>query len=364
MNQTSTRIAFGILVLACVVAAGVIVWPFVPALLWAATFSILLYPWFKRLTEKRKWKPTWAALAATAVPTLLLIVPAIVTGTVAGVQVYGYVNDLMNSSQGEGGESIANTIGAELNRALEPLLTQFGATDINVQQLIAENEATIARNLTGPLTEGLKSFVVTIVTLVISLLTTFFMIRDSHHLLDPLCDLVPLPREETVGILQRMAKTVRSVFYAVVVVALIQGAVMGVTYVSLGVDGWLVWTLVTTVLCMIPLLGAPMVIVPLAATMFLRGDTVPGLILLGVGFGIVTQIDNFLRPVFISGETKIHTMAIFFALLGGVLVLGPVGLMAGPMLLTLVLAFVDVVRVRKRLEEKGELEPLDGGAPA
>ena len=271
---------------------------------------------------------------------------------------------MINSSQGGGTDTIANTIGAEINKVLDPVLTRFGATDVNVQQLISENEDAIARNLSGPLTEGLKSFVVTVVTLVISLLTTFFMIRDSHHLREPLCDLVPLPTEETVGILERMAKTVRSVFYAVVVVALIQGAVMGITYASLGVDGWLVWTLITTVLCMIPLLGAPVVIVPLAASLFIRGENVSAFILLGVGFGIVTQIDNLLRPVFISGETKIHTMAIFFALLGGVLVLGPVGLMAGPMLLTLVLAFVDVVRVRKRLEEEGELEPMDGASPA
>ncbi|MEZ5162312.1 MAG: hypothetical protein R2688_00900 [Fimbriimonadaceae bacterium] len=37
-------------------------------------------------------------------------------------------------------------------------------------------------------------------------------------------------------------------------------------------------------------------------------------------------------PYFIGKETKIHSMAIFFSLLGGVLVMGPVGLMAGPML--------------------------------
>jgi predicted PurR-regulated permease PerM len=240
---------------------------------------------------------------------------------------------------------------------VQPLFQQFGVTNVNLKEILVQNQESIAKNLSGPLANGLKSFAVTIVTLIISLLTTFFMIRDSHHMLEPVTDLIPLPREETRNILSRMAATVRSVFIAVVVVALIQGTVMGIAYLITGVEGWLVWTLITTVLCMIPLLGSPVVILPISVSLFLQGKIWQGCVVLGIGFGIVTQIDNFLRPIFISGETKIHPMAIFFSLLGGVLVLGPVGLMAGPMLLTLILAFVDVARVRKRLEESGEVAP-------
>ncbi len=360
MKKVSTQIGFGILILGCMVAGIVMLWPFVPALLWASTFSILLYPFFTTLTEKRKWSPTMAALAATAVPTLLLIVPAVVVGTVAGIQAFGYLSTLIDSAKSGGTDSVLAVVGTEIDKMVEPLLVQFGVTNVNIEQILIDNQQTIGRNLTGPLTAGLKSFAVTIVTLVISLLTTFFMIRDSHHLLEPVCDLVPLPREETQNILKRMSATVRSVFFAVVVVALIQGTVMGIGYLIAGVEGWLVWTLLTMVLCMIPLLGSPVVFLPIGISLFLQGKVWQGCVVLGIGFGIVTQIDNFLRPIFISGETKIHPMAIFFALLGGVLVLGPVGLMAGPMLLTLILAFVDVARVRRRLEESGDVVVAEG----
>lgn len=357
MNEVNKRIGFGLLILACVVGAVLMLWPFVPALLWASTFSILLHPFYIRLRDHRKWHPSAAALAATAVPTLLLIVPAVVLGTVAGIQVFDYVSGLIDSAKSGGTETVIVALGTELDKIVKPLLTQLGVTNVNIEQLIVDNQQTIGRNLTGPLSAGIRSFVVTIVTLVISLLTTFFMLRDSHHLQEPVCDLVPLPREETLGILRRMATTVRSVFFAVVVVAIIQATVMGIGFLIAGVEGWLVWTLITAVCCMIPLLGSPMVFIPVGASLLIQGKIWQGCVVLGVGFGIVVNIDNILRPIFISGETKIHAMAIFFALLGGVLLLGPVGLMAGPMLLTLILAFIDVARVKKRLEETDPTPP-------
>lgn len=347
--HVSTRIGFGVLVLACVIGAAYMIWPFVPALLWAATFSILLYPFYKRLLD-RKWSESMAALATTAIPTLLFVIPLLVLGTIAGVQVFGYISSLVPSGQSGGEPAILATVAGDLDRILHPILAQFGAA-VDVKQLILDNQTNIARNLTGPLTFGVKSFGTAILTVVISLLTTYFMLKDSHHMKEPVLDLVPLPREETLGILDKMAKTVRSVFNAVVVVAFIQGAIAGAAYAITGVKGWLVWMLVTTVFCMIPLLGAPVIFIPIGVSLLLQGMIWQGIVVLVVGFGVVSQIDNVLKPLFISGGTNIHPMAVFFALLGGVLVLGPVGLMAGPLLLTLVLAFVDIVRAKRRLEE-------------
>ncbi len=360
MKELSSRIGFGIVIMACVIVAGAMVWPFVPAILWASTFTILLYPLFTKLTVNRGWNRVIAALTVTMIPTLLLILPAVIFGTVAGVQVFGYGTELINSAKNGGSDNVWAEIGMHLDKLVQPMLDQFSVS-VDVNQLIIDNKDNLARTLSGPLAAGLRSFVVTIVTLVVSLMTTYFMIKDSHLLKEPVLDLVPLPRDETEAILNRMAVTVRSVFYAVVVVALIQGAVAGLSYLIAGVEGWLVLTLITTVLCMIPLLGSPIIILPVGISLLIQGKTWQGVMVLAVGFGVVTQIDNLLRPVFISGETKIHPMAIFFALLGGVLVLGPVGLMAGPLILTLILAFIDVARVKKKLDTEQALigEPTE-----
>ncbi|HQU19796.1 MAG TPA: AI-2E family transporter, partial [Fimbriimonadaceae bacterium] len=69
-----------------------------------------------------------------------------------------------------------------------------------------------------------------------------------------------------------------------------------------------------------------------------------GVALLAAGFLLVSQIDTLLKPVVIGARLLMHPMAVFFALLGGVLSRGPIGLMAGPMLLALLLMLHDVVR--------------------
>ena len=199
--------------------------------------------------------------------------------------------------------------------------------------------------------------VITVVTLVIALLTMFFMLRDGHRLLQPVSELMPLPKERCIAIIQRMGATIRSVFISVVGVAIIQGLICGLLYWILGVPSPAAWMALTVVAAMIPLLGAPIVYVPAALYLFLSDHPGQALILVLIGFLGVSQIDNLLRPVFISMGSKLHTMAIFFSLLGGVLTLGPIGLMAGPMLLTLLLGMFDVLRERRRITDG--LGPLE-----
>lgn len=359
-------ILFWLFTLFAFVAAGFLVWPFLPAILWATVFSILLYPWFLRLKEKG-WNPTMASLGVTLVPAFVLILPIAVMGTIAGVQVVSYASEIMRTGGADVEENLLSVVGDEVDKALQPILNQVGAPDIDIGEAIKRNQAEISQSIFGPLTSGLKSFVITVVTLVIALLTTFFMVRDSHAMEEVVVEVVPLPPDVTRGILQRIATTVRSVFFAVVVVAIIQGALAGLMYWIAGVPGALVWMLITTLLAMIPLLGAPVVYVPIGLSLLLQGQIWQAIMVLGVGFLVISQIDNLLRPLFIGASTKLHPIPVFFALLGGVLVMGPVGLMAGPMLLTVILALADILRTTKELAvgglsaEAGELPKVEGG---
>jgi len=345
----NSLIIFWLFTILVTVGAAFIVWPFVPAILWATVFSILLYPRFTKMVEKG-WNRTLAALTVTLIPAIVVILPLAVLGTIAGVQVVGYAQEIVSTSKASQDHSILKAIGSELDKTAQPILQQLGVTNVNIADLIEKNESQLAKGITGPLVNGLQSFLVTVVTLIIALLTTFFMVRDCHNMRDVILDIIPLKREETEAILTRVAVTVRSVFFAVAVVAIIQGAIAGITYWIAGVPGAVPLMLITTLFCMIPMLGGPVIYVPVALSLLLQGKTWQGITVLAVGFIIISNIDNLLRPLFIGANTKLHPIPVFFALLGGVLVLGPVGLMAGPMLLTVILAVIDVLRLKADVE--------------
>ena len=356
IERGNGKVVFWLIMAGLLAAATVLLWQFIPALLWASVLSVLLYPWYKR-SQKRlsrfKACDTLASLYVTLFTAFAIIVPLLGFLTVGSIQVYNMASNLVADT--EDGKITLHNLAVEADKTIVPILQNAGIEDFTLTAYIEKNRTQIVSNIYGPITDGAKKLVMTIVTLVIAFLTTFFMLRDGHRLLDPVTELVPLPRDRTVAIINRMGATVRAVFYSVVAVAVAQGLLLLPAYYIVGLPGPLAWWAVTTLLAMIPLLGAPVAYVPAALLLFVTGRQAEAIGLLVWGFGFVSNLDNFLRPIFIAMGSNLHMIAIFFSLLGGVFTLGPIGLMAGPMLLTVLLGFLDVLRERRRLLE--ELAP-------
>ena len=69
-----------------------------------------------------------------------------------------------------------------------------------------------------------------------------------------------------------------------------------------------------------------------------------GLILLGCGAGVVGQVDSLVRPYVIGQRAKMHTLLVFFALLGGVKAFGVMGLFVGPVVLSVTLVLLEMLQ--------------------
>jgi predicted PurR-regulated permease PerM len=330
-------------------ATGVLLLPFLPALLWAGVLGVLTWPLMKRF-EPRFGRP-WASFIVTSLTALILVLPFAGLGTVVGIQVAHFAQRVAEESpNGRAGPSV-DQIAEELDAVLQPVLSRIEVSDFTVAKWVQDNRSTLGQTIGRPLWNGVTKIITTLLTLVIGLLTMFFLLRDGDRLLEPTLDLVPLPRDETLRILVRMQETVHAVFIGVLLVSLIQAGVAGVAYWSFGVPAPHLWAIVTFVFCTIPLLGAPIIYVPLALRLFAEGKVPQAVGLLAVGLIVVSQVDNILRPFFIGARAKLHEMAVFFSLLGGVLALGPVGIVAGPVVLTLMLGLIEVIRVHRQLSD-------------
>lgn len=344
INRT---ILFWTLVVLVSAAAAALFLPFLSAVLWASVLAVLTWPLMKRF-ERRLGRPM-ASIAVTVLAGVILVIPFAGLGTVVGIQVVAFVQKTITEVPGEKNGVSLEQIADELDRSLLPIYDRVGLEKSTIATYVQENRGSLAGNVGKPLWTGLTKLVTTIVTLVIGLLTMFFLLRDGDRLLEPTLELVPLPHKETLGILERMRTTTQAVFVGVLLVSVIQAIVAGLAYFFLGVPAPLMWALVTFVFCTIPLLGAPIIYVPLAIQLFAAGKVGEGIALLGIGFLFISQIDNILRPFFIGARAKLHEMAVFFSLLGGVLLLGPIGIVAGPVVLTLFLGIAEVLRTQRRL---------------
>lgn len=342
-----TVIAFWVMASAAILAAGLMVAPFFPAIMWAAVFSVLTWKAYQRV--RARLNDNFASAIVVIGTLLIIVIPILFVGLLLFVQVNEFLAVLRASQPSDATGTATNHLLVQLDTALRSLLSPLGI-QVNFLQWFDENKQDIVKALTGQLGKATYTIGYTVFTFVIALLTMFFMLRDAPRLLEPTLHLLPLPPEKSRQVLAKMAATIEAVFVGVVLVALVQGTVAGITYWAVGVPHPLIWFVATTILAAIPLLGAPVVYIPLAIMLIGQGKVVQGIVLLAVGFGVVSQIDNVLRPFVIGARTALHPMAVFFSLLGGILMFGPVGMMAGPVLLTLVLGIADIVRERRELE--------------
>lgn len=342
------QLAFWTVSAVTIVAAFILVQPFIGAILWATVLSVLMWPVYRRLRK------TFSENVSAAVAVLATLGAIILPLSLVGILVY------VQASQVAIGLEAAAPVGADrptvtqatdaIDQVVRPLLERVGV-DFSVGDWLQANRSELSSQVTGPIGRAAFTTVSTFLTLVIALLTMFFMLRDGHRLLDPALELIPLPRSKSLEILERMRATIQAVFIGVVLVALIQGTAAGILYKFTGVPSPFLWALITTVLCVIPLLGSPVIYLPLALMLAAQGEYVRAIVLAGVGLAFISQIDNILRPFVIGARINLHPMGVFFSLLGGVLAMGPVGLMAGPVLLTVLLALQDVIRERRQLGE-------------
>jgi len=193
------------------------------------------------------------------------------------------------------------------------------------------------------------------------LVTLYFLFRDGPAVRALVIDLVPLSEAET----DRLIDTLRSTAYAAVVgglaTALIQGTLGGVALWITGVQGFVLWGFVMSVLSLLPVGGSAFVWAPVSAYFFAVDQTWKGVFLLAWGVVVIGTSDNLLRPYLMkkAGAQSIHMLLLFFGILSGIGVFGFSGVVFGPLLVAFVVGIVRVYREHygRRARQRAATEP-------
>jgi predicted PurR-regulated permease PerM len=133
-------------------------------------------------------------------------------------------------------------------------------------------------------------------------------------------------------------------------------------YAILGVPGAVLWGAVTFICALIPVFGTFLVWAPIALYLAATGSVIKAAFLIGWGAVVVGSVDNLLYPYLVGDKLRMHTVPTFFAILGGLSLFGPAGLILGPMALAIAIAILDVWW--ERTEEGHGAEEALSRAPA
>jgi predicted PurR-regulated permease PerM len=309
--------------------------PFFPALAWATALAVVAHPVHDWLFARLR-KPNLAALVAVMLVAVLLVGPLVlVTQALLSEAQSGLQKIQQHLQSGEWRRVFAD----------HPRLKTI--VDWSWRNLDAGAEAKQAAGYVADRAQSmLTGSAWAMLQLALALFTLFFLFRDRREALKGVRSLVPLSNREADAVLARVADTIHATIYGTLVVSAIQGILGGLMFWILGLPGPLLWGLMMSLLAVIPSAGAFLIWLPAAVIVAVQGHWAKALILAGWGATAVSLIDNLLYPILVGQRLRMHTLLVFFAILGGVFLFGASGIILGPVSFALTLALVDIWRRR------------------
>ena len=338
---------FVVLLAVFVFLAWLIISPLGNPLMWSVVLSYFAYPFYRWMHEKvlRGRFTNLAAALTTGVILVFMLIPLLLLGfflTRESLRIYESAvrSGLMSGSYSD----IVLKLRAVpvLGMLLErfdylrdlPIFEAMISSAINWLSLAVR---VVSNKILG---NAFKIFYL----LAIVTMTSFFIVRDGHLIIQYMKEILPLPCDARENIWHRAASMLRAVIYGIVFTAGVQGTLGGLGWWYVGLPHPLFFGFLMFIGGMIPFVGTPVVWIPGSIVLLLNGHVASGLLLLAWGFGVVSMIDNFIRPYFISEESKIHMLVIFIGIFGGLFNWGFLGLFVGPLILSVGIFLLDVYK--------------------
>ena len=179
----------------------------------------------------------------------------------------------------------------------------------------------------------------------------YFLFKDADAIMAIIRDIIPLTEEDKDEVLANNRVVITATFSGGVLVGAIQGLLGGIAFWVLAIPSPILWGFMMFIFSFLPVVGTSLIVVPAAIYLLIVGSYVKALLMILWGFFIIGLADNFLRPVIVSGRTHQHPLLLFFSILGAVNVFGFIGIIAGPIILSIAQAILDIYR--SALKEEG-----------
>lgn len=322
---------FTLLVIASLAFFGVIN-AFIVPLFWAIALAILFEPLNDRTADALGDRGGLASIATILLIILSLVLPLMLLGLVVTDEVVLLIEAIENGSIEPGAvvrwandkAPLAFEYAARIGIEPDGLKEKLSTAALSSGQWIASHALQVGQN-------ALRFFVM----LLLALYLLFFFLRDGHGIVDRMVQILPLGDARERQLFERFASVVRATVKGTFVIAAVQGFIGGLTFALLDIRAATLWGVVMAILSLLPAVGAALVWIPAAAVLFVGGDIVSGLILVGVGVFVIGLADNLLRPILVGRDTKMPDYLILLATLGGLAMFGISGMVIGPLIAAL-----------------------------
>lgn len=353
MQQSISKYAFLAFFALIAVLSLLVIQPFLKAIIAGALLAYIFYPVYTMLRARVK-SENLSALLATLIILLVVSLPfvAIVsavtkdvkkvyTETKEKIAKHGIFRELPGPCEGS-----ACLLKEKIDRVITnpEFITR-------VQVALGKMSATLVE-YTSDIVFFLPRM---LVKLFISVFVMFYCFRDGEQWMQRLYRLLPFQESFKADLKKQTGDVIYATVYGIIIVGLIQGFLATIGYFIFGIHSPLLLGALTALAAMLPFVGAALIWVPIAAVQLINGFDAGDTFIIWKGIGLalyglllVSAIDNVLKPKIIGQRSNVHPAVILMGLFGGVVTLGPIGLIIGPLLLATLVSFIRVYEKDKK----------------
>lgn len=341
----------GYFLIACLIISGLflikIMSPFIIVLVVSAILVTVFYGAYKRILSLVNNNEIIASFISTFLIIVLIIVPLFVFVILLGGQardVYVYIVEQVRA--GALDWLIKWSPGGFLYDSLiffrEHLSGLIDFDSIDIKGSIMDLAKTVTSWLVEQSTSLLKGFFWLLVNFVVLGFSMFFMFKDGDIIIERIKVLSPLPDKHEERLFKKFYEISNATLYGIFLTAIVQGTLGGIGFAIVGIPNALFWGTAIAIFSLVPVVGTGIVWLPASLLLLADQNWFGGIFLLFWGAGIVSTVDNFIRPYLISGKTKMNQLLMFLSVFGGIFAFNLIGVLLGPLILTLFFAFLHI----------------------
>ena len=350
------KLFFSALFLAILLLAFYITRPFLPALITGAIMAYLSYPLYKKIIRRIKNKD-FASLIVVVFIVLLFTVPFVIVLGLVSKEAYRTYTTLSEQSLGTNFLKIICKDESWLScKTIKSFVGFLPESDLDYYLKITVEKITVF--IINNVSKFLASIPLIFLNFFVMMFVVYYLLKDGESIAKRIKDILPLKESHKEHVMERFHDVTYAVFYGNISIAILQGVLGGIGFLIVGVPSPALWGFVMVIFALIPYFGTAIIWLPAALNFifigYLQNDnssTIRGIALIIYGIFVISSIDNILKPKMIGAKAKVHPILVLLGVLGGLAMFGFIGLILGPIMLALLMTFVDIYE-----EEKAELE--------
>ena len=327
--------------------------PFLMPIAWAILLAFMVHPvqleMRKLIGSRTKFiaNHTWAAIVITAAVGVGVIAPAIWLSerlVIEAQALYLQANDFVQN----GGIARINAW-VQHSPYIAPIVKRYAGPngfdiDRDLPNLFMQGAQGTSQYLVRNLTGFARNIVGVVIDFGIALMVFFYLLRDGEHYYNLLRELTPLHEDDKAAVFDTLTSTLAAVMRGLLLTALVQGFAIGLGMLITGVPYWAFLAVLSAACGLLPFGGTALVWAPAVLYLGYFASWTTAIVLLIWCLAWIAVIDNVIKPIAMRHGTQLPTLALFFGIAGGLEAYGPIGIFAGPAIISIFASMLQAYR--------------------